>query len=388
LLGERNQKVTKYKNRQEDNKRALLDIKSKIKTIERDAIEQNEELIVKIENKIKGLDAQRADKQTRIGRIAGLKSQVEDMLSKIGTDKDTCPTCLREIDEKHIDHINNEKKAIEDKISGYEKEIIEVKEQITEISELENKLTSGIHKIRNKIKTINNDMSDQKVLKQKAKQLLEWQQQLKLDIKELKTGDSNLDDIIDEYIGKVKEIKTKLDSVKRKINMLDVVKYVVSEEGVKSYIVKKILTVFNQKLAYYLKKMDSNCVCIFNEYFEEQIINEKNKICSYFNFSGAERKNIDLACLFAFMDIRRLQGDVAFNFSMYDELFDSSLDEKGVDLVTTILRERVEKYNECVYVISHRKESVKAATGEVIYLEKTNGITRKVEYREIDKDLE
>ena len=59
-------------------------------------------------------------------------------------------------------------------------------------------------------------------------------------------------------------------------------------------------------------------------------IDEKGKLCSYFNFSGAERKNIDLACLFAFMDIRRVQGDVAFNFSMYDELFDSSLDERGV----------------------------------------------------------
>ena len=62
--------------------------------------------------------------------------------------------------------------------------------------------------------------------------------------------------------------------------------------------------------------MDANCICVFNEYFEEQIIDEKGKICSYFNFSGAERKNIDLACLFAFMDIRRLQGDVAFTSSM------------------------------------------------------------------------
>ena len=86
------------------------------------------------------------------------------------------------------------------------------------------------------------------------------------------------------------------------------------------------------------------------------------------------------------MDIRRLQGDVTFNFSIYDELFDSSLDERGVDLVSAIIRERVEKYNECVYVISHRKESVKAATGEVIYLEKSNGITRRVKYAEIDKD--
>ena len=152
-----------------------------------------------------------------------------------------------------------------------------------------------------------------------------------------------------------------------------------SEEGVKSYIVKKILQLFNAKLSHYLKKMDSNCICVFNEYFEDEIIDEKGKPCSYFNFSGAERKNIDLACLFAFMDIRRLQGDVAFNFSMYDELFDSSLDERGVELVIDILNERVENYNECAIVISHRKESTKLATGEVIFLEKQNGMTTRVE---------
>jgi len=155
-----------------------------------------------------------------------------------------------------------------------------------------------------------------------------------------------------------------------------------SEEGVKSFIVKKILQLFNTKLAYYLKKMDANCICTFNEYFEETVVDDKGKECSYFNFSGAERKNVDLACLFAFMDIRRLQGNVSFNFSIYDELFDSSLDEKGVELVINILKERVEKFDECAMVISHRKESIKAATGDIIFLEKSNGITRKVDYIE------
>ena len=125
--------------------------------------------------------------------------------------------------------------------------------------------------------------------------------------------------------------------------------------------------------------MDANCICRFNEFFEEEIVNEKNEECSYFNFSGAERKNIDLAILFTFIDMRRLQGDVAYNLLMFDELLDSSLDEKGVELVLNILKERIEKHNENIYVISHRKESVKAATGEVIVLEKKNGITTRVD---------
>ena len=80
------------------------------------------------------------------------------------------------------------------------------------------------------------------------------------------------------------------------------------------------------------------------------------------------------------MDIRKLQGNVSYNFSVYDELLDSSLDERGVELVLDILRERVEKHNECIFVISHRKESTKAATGDIIQLEKENGITRRVAY--------
>ena len=87
------------------------------------------------------------------------------------------------------------------------------------------------------------------------------------------------------------------------------------------------------------------------------------------------------------MDIRQLQGNAVYNFSVYDELLDTSLDERGVDLVLNILRERVEKYNECIMIISHRKESVKIGshyknTGNVIFLQKENGITRRVDFNE------
>jgi hypothetical protein len=140
------------------------------------------------------------------------------------------------------------------------------------------------------------------------------------------------------------------------------------------------LQLFNNKIAYYLSKLDSNCVLTFDEYFEEKIINDKGIECSYNNFSGAEKKTIDLACLFAFMDIRRLQGDVAYNVCLFDELLDSSFDEKGVELVLDVLKDRSDMYSECCYIISHRKESIKAATGEIIYLEKYNGLTQRMEF--------
>ena len=60
-----------------------------------------------------------------------------------------------------------------------------------------------------------------------------------------------------------------------------------------------------------------------------------------------------------------MQGGVRYNICIYDELFDSSFDERGVELVTEILQERVEELDECCIIISHRKESIKAVTGDV-----------------------
>jgi len=91
---------------------------------------------------------------------------------------------------------------------------------------------------------------------------------------------------------------------------------------------------------------------------------------------------MDLACLFTFSDLRRMQGGVKYNLAIYDELFDSSFDDKGLELVTQILQERTEELGECSIVISHRKESIKAATGDVIFLTKENGITKRVAFEE------
>ena len=42
----------------------------------------------------------------------------------------------------------------------------------------------------------------------------------------------------------------------------------------------------------------------------------------YFNYSGAERKAIDLAVMFAFIDMLKMQTNVYYNVQFYDELLD------------------------------------------------------------------
>jgi len=78
-----------------------------------------------------------------------------------------------------------------------------------------------------------------------------------------------------------------------------------------------------------------------------------------------------------------MQGGVQYNIAFYDELFDSSFDEKGIELISDLLKERSDQFDECIYIISHRLESLKSVTGEVIFLEKENGITNRVEFKDI-----
>ena len=377
---ERDVKRQKYITRKENNTKELQSLSENAKEF---AVLD----VKKIEKDIDALTAkaQKIDQEVIALRdkTSSYKTQIElkeKTHKHIGTDKDVCPTCLRGLEDKDRHNIKEEKQKIKQDISNFESKIASNLKKEEESSALEIKLYGAVDSLKSKINSFNLEQKEFENIQLRINQLNLWQKELDVDLAEVSKANNQHNANIEAITKRLEEVKALLEKTKMHLNMLDAVKFVLSEEGVKSYIVKKILQLFNSKLAYYLKKMDANCICIFNEYFEEEIIDEKGKPCSYFNFSGAERKNIDLACLFAFMDIRRLQGNVAFNFSVYDELFDSSLDEKGVELVLGILRERIEKYNECIMVISHRKESVKFASGDIIYLEKKNGITKRVDY--------
>lgn len=298
-------------------------------------------------------------------------------LKSLGTQDSTCPMCLQKVSDHSRELIEKERQSINDKLSTNKEQISTKQEQLKLVTSLRDKLEDKIDKIQHKINEQTIIVKDKDNILSKITQLQEWNAELAQELETLNNITDTHKVLIDELDTRLQQSQQIISEQKDQINLIDIARFVVSEEGVKSYIVRQIIQLLNAKLAQYLKKMDANCICVFNEYFEECIVNEKGNELSYFNFSGAEKKNIDLACLFAFMDIRRLQGDVAFNLNIYDELFDSSLDEKGVDLVVDILKERIDKFNETAIVISHRRDSTKIATGEIIFLEKKNGITTR-----------
>lgn len=383
VLEQRRSKRETYIFRQQENEDNLHKLETK-----RDSMVFYDEAIVaeniqKLSTGIEKCDNVISEKNLYIGELTGKIKSFKSNLDKIGTDEDVCPVCLRSIEEHDESYIESEKARINNEINELLLSLKSAKEEVVSIQSKKDSVSKKLKEEESKLSRNKLLCQEEKNIEDKIKQITKWQESLIEDIAQVENTSTEFDNLIETTKARTEELDKLISQKKATVQMLEVVKYVISEEGVKSYIVNKLLELLNSKLMYYLKKLDSNAICYFNEFFEEEIVNEKNKICSYFNFSGAERKSVDLACLFTFSDLRRMQGGVKYNIAFYDELFDSSFDEKGIELIIDILKERAEQYNECIYVISHRSESLKAVTGEVVYLQKENGITNRVDFIDV-----
>jgi DNA repair exonuclease SbcCD ATPase subunit len=380
ILDNRKKKISVYEQRKVDNvteKNKLTEEFDKQITEDLDQIKEKikefKSTKIKVEALINSLSEEKFKIKANI-------NQNQTILPKIGVKGEKCPTCVRPVKDHDKDLIKEEKEKITKLIESEQLVVHEIEEKIEKHKSNKDKIEFAIDKLNKKINQYAVNEQKKKNIKDRIKQLDIWLDQLDGDIEELKSTTTEVDSIIVEHISLLESLKDSVSSLRSNMSIMDTVKFIVSEEGVKSYIVKKILLLFNDRIRHYLSKLDANCICNFDEYFEEQIINEKNKLCSYFNFSGAERKSIDFSCMFSFMDMRRLQGDVTYNIAIYDELLDTCVDQRGMGLVLDIIKERIEKYDECVLVISHRKENMKEATGDIIFLEKKDNITKRINY--------
>lgn len=312
-------------------------------------------------------------------KIIIFKKNLESISKQLGS----CPTCKRPFLDHDKELLEKEKISLQENIdSEKSKSSGKLKEKDEYLSAIR-QLEEAIDTIDSQIKAFDRSKSQIRLLDEKNNSLEKEKEQVNQNIIEIDNSTAQFDKFIEDNKNRQKELTTIIEKKKDNLALLDKAKFVFSEEGVKAYLIKKTLDLFNNRLAYYLKQLNSKYMCLFNEYFEEEILNDLGETYSYNNLSGAERKSIDFACLFTFMDVRRLQGDVSINVSFYDELLDTSLDEKGIELVLNILKERIEKYNESMFVISHRKEAAKFATGEVIFIELRSGISKRVEYSNI-----
>lgn len=299
-----------------------------------------------------------ADKvQKKIGRI---RYQIEDIekSKSFYVDNKVCPTCGQDIDEHFsAGKLEEIAKKYEKKVKELE-EVQKVQEKLKQVYEKNSQLKSSVAELERHIAVCKSNISNLK------KRAVEYKSEYnKLSNPEVETSSD-----IEIFEKEKQEIQATIDKMAKDRKYINLTLKLLSEKGIKKFILNKYIPVLNQFVNEYLKFFDAPYNLLFDEEIEEKIVARGYEDLSYGNFSAGEKQRVDLAMLFSFLDLSRLKNSVKTNLIFFDEVLDSSLDGPGIDSVFKIFR-KMKKNGYTILVISHR-ENIEDRFDKVINIEK------------------
>ena len=173
-----------------------------------------------------------------------------------------------------------------------------------------------------------------------------------LGYKELCRDENTFKDLIKESEGKLSEYhKTKSQ---QKI-IYDVMRFwekALSEQGVVKYIIKNVLSYFNDRCNFYLSYLaSSNYFVEFDDELTEKITTNST-IIQYISLSGGEKRKVNLSVMLALKDLLLLTDKEQSDLVFFDEVAEN-LDEDGVRGLYELFQEI--KKTKTVFVITHNK---------------------------------
>ena len=288
------------------------------------------------------------DPKERKRKLDGLKDKLNSNLRKARKeldfyhDTDECPTC-----KQGLTHDFKEVKQ---------------KEKSDRIQELESGLNdmdaeyNAVHDAIEKYDQIVTDIQDiqSELITQER-----YKNRLTLELNE---AENNVADIDDERT-RLKEMAVDLTNKnKEKTDKGEEQHYntaaasLLKDTGIKTRVIRQYLPIINQLVNKYLAAMDFFVHFDLDEKFNETIKSRHRDKFSYSSFSEGEKQRIDLALLFTWRTIAKMKNSASTNLLLLDEVFDSSLDNNGVDYVMNLLNTIGEETN--VFVISHKGDQL------------------------------
>jgi DNA repair exonuclease SbcCD ATPase subunit len=304
-----------------------------------------------------------------------LKSKLSANLEIINNLKETpvCPLCKTSTDSDHISsHLANLKLENSSNIA-------EVKSLKLVKEETEHKLLT----INSKLDQISSNQKLMLKLENKLENLTSEKNELKLRATEIKEETNNFEDLIN-----LKDVTTKtlllqdLDA-KMKISVEeklynDYIRKMLSNEGVKNYIISKILIFWNKKVNFYLSKLNAEFSLSFDDKLEATIKSRNTDPLTYHSFSGGEKARIDVAILLSIIDVSKLQNSIDLNVMVVDEVLDGGLDDVGREEVVNLFKHMTTHDNKSIFIISHNMNLGSEVFDKEIILQKKHGFTSLV----------
>lgn len=342
-------------------------IKSSLEDVERTRLEVDE-LIREIEV----LQAKIVSKEKvadDLEKVKGFKSKLSLAVEKFQhdteffTENSTCPSCAQGIPHDHketiLSELNSKIQVEQARIQECENVYAKLNKQLTVMNEVIMEITD-----RNiKLSTKNNTVS---LLNKHIADMEHEITNHKEDTANVDEEKAKLKALAEEAMSKIKS-KTALQEHR---NLEEVANVLLKDTGIKTAIIREYLPIMNKLINKYLQAMDAYIHFELDESFNEIVKSRYRDEFTYASFSEGEKQKIDLAILFTWRHIAKLKNSVNTNLLLMDEVFDSSLDTTGTDLLTNLLSEISGHTN--IFVISHKGDVLFDKFRSVIKFEKRN----------------
>ena len=310
-------------------------------------------------------------KLRKLGNLKGKISQKVSVITeehKFFSDNTVCPTCTQSIEETfRINRITDAQNKAKELRSGF----IQLEEAIKEEEERERHFSTVSKEVTNlthEISQINTKISG---YQRQVRDLEQEIQTVATRLAERNSEHEKLESLEEQFKIASEETETKKDQLTNFNFVYDLLK----DGGVKTQIIKKYLPLINSQVNKYLQMMEFFINFCLDEEFNESIQSPIQEDFSYASFSEGEKMRIDLALLFTWREIAKIKNSLNCNLIVFDETFDSSLDGFGTDEFMKIIRFVIKDAN--TFVISH-KEGMRDKFLNVLKFEKQKGFSRLV----------
>lgn len=362
----------------------ISDTKKKKEILESQRVEIDESNERQMEDDIRHLDTFISTLIQKGASCEAKISQLKQEIARIKSldDVKVCPTCGRPFDKEEVSEEERQQRV--DKIEKLNDALVTVNEAVKKIADKRSQMESAKSFKNDELKILRKSISDARLIEERIRSCEDGISMLQDQIENILSHNQDsaikeMQRLLDTCTSDLEVAKELVDKLEQELSKLGVCEFILSDMGVRKFIVSKLLELLNGRISYYLKSLKSTFEFTFDEKFEESIKDVNGIECLYGNCSGAESKKIDLAIGFAFLDILKYHQQTEYNISFYDEILDSSLDAKSLECVIDFITNMSYDTAKCVYVITHKQDVALPRVTEYITLEKVNGFTRRIE---------
>ena len=306
------------------------------------------------------------------------------------SDNDVCPTCEQNItDEIRGDRIDRSERVIGElddaerrgridlqALAGFNAEYEGLRETEREIRCRRDELESEISARRRTVEDLRRQL--EKLADDGPRDA---------DFAELERNRSELEGEIAEMQAEIDRMDGQLDGNRIEQMYYGLIIDMLGDAGIRTKIIRQYLPSINRHINRYLESLDLFVVFNLDDELNETIRARHMDRLQYNSFSEGEKQRIDLALLFTWREIARMKNTTDTNLLIMDEIFDSSLDDRGVENLLGIFERHEGGFN--LFVISHnvRPDMQNSSFDRWMEFEKIHNFTRMTEHA-IDRNIE